>query len=187
MSLPSPQTAAADLDPAILEPLLDMIMDASPALPNETEQDRATRRNVARLAVLALRPTDPFQAMLAAQTVAAHYAIMDAFRRAAPLDVPDNVAARLRSNAVSLTRTMHATMRRLREQQGLIAPKPAATPTHPAQPAPTPPSRPTPMPVVRTGGPAAPRWEKGQRSAAVIPGKTPSAPAERVAIPARTA
>ncbi len=129
MSLPSPQTAAAaDLDPAILEPLLDMIMDSSPALPNDTEKDRATRRNVARLAVLALRPTDPFQAMLAAQTVAGHYAIMDAFRRAAPLDVPDNVAARLRSNAVSLTRTMHATMRRLREQQGLIAPKPAKPP-----------------------------------------------------------
>ena len=129
-----PPPAPPNLDPALLEHLLDTIVEAIPAGDNDTDQTRATRRTAARLALLALKPTDAFQAMLAAQAVTFHYAIMDAFRRAAQPDLPPAMAARQRSNAATLSRTMQATLRTLRQHQAPPAeaqaqrPRPSAPP-----------------------------------------------------------
>lgn len=125
--------ATEALDPALLEHLLDTIVEAIPAGDNDTDQTRATRRTAARLALLALKPTDAFQAMLAAQAVTFHYAIMDAFRRAAQPDLPPAMAARQRSNAATLSRTMQATLRTLRQHQ---APPAEAQPSRPRPSAP---------------------------------------------------
>ena len=127
--VPTMSAAPEALDPALLEHLLDTIVEAIPAGDNDTDQTRATRRTAARLALLALKPTDAFQAMLAAQAVTFHYAIMDAFRRAAQPDLPPAMAARQRSNAATLSRTMQATLRTLRQHQ---------TPPAEAQPKPRP-------------------------------------------------
>ncbi|HEY6433906.1 MAG TPA: hypothetical protein VIZ17_18145 [Acetobacteraceae bacterium] len=123
MSLPATTT---DLDPTFLDHLLDTILGSIPTRPDDTEQTRATRRHAARLALLALKPADPFAAMLAAQAIAAHYAVMDNLRRAAQPEVPDATATRLRGNAATLTRTMHATLRALHKHQ--------APPAEPATP-----------------------------------------------------
>ena len=139
MSLP----ATTDLDPAFLDHLLDTILESIPTRPDDTEQTRATRRHAARLALLALKPADPFAAMLAAQAIAAHYAVMDNLRRAAQPDVSDHTATRLRGNAATLARTMHATLRALHKHQAPPA-EPATPRTTPnrAPPKPKQPSRP---------------------------------------------
>ena len=123
----------ADLPADLLDHLLDTIIAAIPAAPDDTDQLRATRRHVARLALLALQPTDAFQAMLAAQAVAAHYAVMDNLRRAAQPDLAPAMAARLRANAASVARMMQATVRSLQKQQA-----PADAPRARRAPTPTP-------------------------------------------------
>ena len=116
MPVPAPQPNT-DLDPDFLEQLLDTIIETIQAGADDTDRARAARRHAARLALLALRPADPFQAMLAAQAIAAHYAIMDAFRRAMQPDLAPAMAARLRANAATLARMMQATLRTLRQHQ----------------------------------------------------------------------
>ena len=129
----TPDTLPADL----LDHLLDTIVAAIPAGPDDTDQTRAARRHIARLALLALQPRDAFQAMLAAQAVAAHYAVMDNLRRAAQPDLAPAMAARLRANAASVARMMQATVRSLQKQQAPAgAPRPDAQPR--ARRAPTP-------------------------------------------------
>ncbi len=116
MPAPAPQPNT-ELDPDFLEQLLDTIAETMQASAKDTDRARAARRSAARLALLALRPGDPFQAMLAAQAIAAHYAIMDAFRRAMQPDLAPAMAARLRASAATLARTMEATLRTLRQHQ----------------------------------------------------------------------
>ena len=122
---PTPDALPSDL----LEHLLDTVTAAIPTAPDDTDQLRATRRQVARLALLALQPKDAFQAMLAAQAVAAHYAVMDNLKRAAQPDLAPAMAARLRANAASVARMMQAAIRSLQKQQAPAgAPRPTAQP-----------------------------------------------------------
>jgi hypothetical protein len=139
-------TAAEPLDPALIEHLLDSIVEAIPAGANDTEQTRAIRRNAARLALLALKPTDAFQAMLAAQAVAAHYAVMDAYRLAAQPDLAPAMTARMRSNAATLSRTMQATLRTLHKHQA--PPAEAKAQPSPRSPAQSRPAKPAPRPLL---------------------------------------
>ncbi len=75
--------------------------------------------------------------MLAAQAVAAHYAVMDNLRRAAQPDLAPAMAARLRANAASVARMMQATVRSLQKQQAPAdAPRPATQPRARRAPAP---------------------------------------------------
>ncbi len=110
-----PSSPAAALDPGFLECLIDTIVETIPA--GDTDISGAVRRHVARLALVALCPTDLFQAMLAAQVIAAHVAIMDAFRRALQPELAPAMAARLRANATSVARMMQTTLRTLRQAQ----------------------------------------------------------------------
>ncbi len=137
MSLP-----ATDLDPAFLDHLLDTILESITTRPDDTDQTHATRRHAARLALLALKPADPFAAMLAAQAIAAHYAVMDNLRRAAQPDVADHTVTRMRGNAATLTRTMHATLRALHKHQAPPAEPRTTSQPRPRQPRPAQPSRP---------------------------------------------
>ncbi len=138
----------------LLEHLLDTIVAAIPTAPEDTDQLCATRRQAARLALLALQPQNAFQAMLAAQAIAAHHAVMDNLKRAAQPDLAPAMAARLRANAASVARMMQATVRCLQKQQTPAdAPRPRrttapprllvpATPQPIADPPHAPPSRP---------------------------------------------
>ncbi len=145
MPLPTPtnpNSTPTTLDPALIDNLLDTILESIPHTLNDKPETRAAHRNTARLALLALKPTDPFAALLAAQTIAAHYAVMDNLRRAAQPDVSDHTATRLRGNAGTLNRAMHATLKALHQHQN----PPAAT-TTPATKGPAPlqpPARATP-------------------------------------------
>ena len=107
------------LDPAMMDQLLDTVVGPVPS--RDADSAYAARRSAARLAIQALRPADSFAAMLAAQAIAAHYAIMDAFRRAIDPDLPPAMAARLRANAASLARMMQATLRTLRQHHNQLA------------------------------------------------------------------
>ena len=130
MSPPTTETTTPDPIPAdLLEHLLDTIVAAIPTAPDDTDQLRATRRSASRLALLALQPQNAFQAMLAAQAVAAHHAVMDNLKRAAQPDLAPAMAARLRANAASVARMMQATIRTLQKQQApAVAPRPVAQP-----------------------------------------------------------
>jgi hypothetical protein len=130
-----------DLDPSFLEHLIDTIVIAMP----EYGVPFSTIRDAACLALLALKPANPFQGMLAVQVIVAHYGIMDCFRRAADPMLPAATAARLRANAVALSRNMRTTLQTLQQQQAAAtdqepAPPPAPSvraSTRPAKPAPT--------------------------------------------------
>ncbi len=140
-------TSQHPLPAHLLEHLLDTIIAAIPATPEDTDQLRAARRDIARLALLALQPQDAFQAMLAAQAVAAHHAVMDNLKRAAQPDLAPAMAARLRANAASVARMMQATIRSLQKQQ---------TPADAPRPATQPPARRAPAPALRLPLPAEP-------------------------------
>lgn len=163
MSAAAPQAGqsavAPHLEPDFLEHLLDTIVEAIPAgdLPTPA---RITIRNAARLALLALQPADAFQAMLAAQAVATHYAIMDAFRRANDAQLTPAMAARQRGNAATLSRTMQATLRTLRQLQA-APPAPAEPRARPA-PGPEAPTAPN-EPRVGLGNPGRPDMTLPQR------------------------
>ncbi len=132
MSRPTPPVLGSELDPGFLDHVLDTLIETIPAGDDDTGQTRAARRQVAGMAVQALCPADAFQAMLAAQAIAAHHAIIDAFSRAMQPDLAPAMAARLRANAATLARMMQATLRTLRQQQAeasddTAAPQPAPT------------------------------------------------------------
>ncbi|HEX5328494.1 MAG TPA: hypothetical protein VFW75_17700 [Acetobacteraceae bacterium] len=146
MPQPVPPATPA-LDPAFLELLLDSLAETLPRAEPDTEQARAARRQAARLALEAMHPAEPLAAMLAAQAIAAHHAIMDGFRRAMQPELPPAVAARLRANATSLARMMQVTLRTLQARQA-----PEDAPGEATVPAPAPIARPSRAPR-RTAAP----------------------------------
>ncbi|HZZ57692.1 MAG TPA: hypothetical protein VFE31_07660 [Opitutaceae bacterium] len=173
MSLPAPADLdattpdATALDPALLDHLVDTILESVPHQLNDTPETRAARRNATRLVLIALKPADPFAAMLAAQAITAHYAVMDNLRRAAQPDVSDHAVTRLRGNAGALARGMHATLGALHKHHAQPVPaKPAPRPT--PQPRPRKPEHAprllvpaTPIPDPEHAPPSRPyrRWE----------------------------
>jgi hypothetical protein len=144
----------APFDPVTLEAILRATLDTLPVNPRASAEETAILHQAARLAVAALGPRDPWEAMLAARATAAHYAAMEAFRRAMQPDLPDAMAVRLRSNAVALSRLASSTVRELAQLQ-------AARPSDPAsaQPASTQPlaaaSHTQPAPQARPAVPQA--------------------------------
>ncbi|HLB97195.1 MAG TPA: hypothetical protein VJK90_06000, partial [Acetobacteraceae bacterium] len=69
------QTSAEPLtlDPATFNTMLRSTIEALPHHPHATAEARAERCDAAFLAISALRPRDPLEAMLAARTIALHY------------------------------------------------------------------------------------------------------------------
>jgi hypothetical protein len=95
--------------------ILSATLDTLPVDPNP-EVARA-QREAATAALAALRPRDAVEAMFAAQAVAAHYAAMECFGRAAQPEVSDQVGMRLLGTAVALSRLAADQVRALERRQ----------------------------------------------------------------------
>jgi hypothetical protein len=106
-----------ELDPATLADMLRSTVAARPVDPDASPEDLDAQRQAALLAVTALCPRDPMEAMLAARIVSAHHAAMECFRRAARHDIDDNAELRLQGKAISLANLALRTLRELRKCQ----------------------------------------------------------------------
>jgi hypothetical protein len=72
----------------------------------------------------AFQPRTAIEAMLAAQAIATHHAIMECYFRAMQRDIPEELAIRVRANAVGLTRAMDVNLRMLGRLQDKPVPPP---------------------------------------------------------------
>jgi hypothetical protein len=134
------------LDPSISQHLLwDTLETLTPPGEDNADQQQTRDRAVAGM-LEALNPATPFQAMIASHVVALHHGAMGCYRWAMQTDPTTLTAARLRRDAMAMTRTMMATARDLLRMQAAAAPPapPAAAP--PAPPAAAPPAPPAAAP-----------------------------------------
>jgi hypothetical protein len=119
--------APVGLSPAVLNCLLRQLVAALPAdgLAPEVAAENA---EAAREMFFAMRPGDAAEAAAAVSAVAAHFAAMDQFARAARPGLTDETVLRLRAGANACSRAVVAALRALRRI-------PAAAPKrHPAPP-----------------------------------------------------
>jgi hypothetical protein len=91
---------------AFLAVLLDTLAETIPA-----GQDREAGLTIARTLLEALRPADSKEAAQAARAIAAHFAAMDGFARAAKPGMSDETVIKLRSNALAASRLSDALAR----------------------------------------------------------------------------
>jgi len=113
------------LDPATRSTLLQTIVDCLPQIPNASEAERTTRRAAAFALVETLAPTDPVEAMIAAEAIAAHYASINAYRNAARCDLPYDLQLRYLTKGASLARLSTAKRRELLRHQAVRSTLPA--------------------------------------------------------------
>lgn len=97
--------------------LIDMIAKTIPADAGQSESPRETRLAIARTLLEAWSPADAMEGMLAAHAIAAYFAAMDSFARAAGPGVSDEKAVRLRGNAVAAGRVFDNLLRTLRRKR----------------------------------------------------------------------
>jgi hypothetical protein len=128
MNPPATQTPTLPLDPAILAAMQCAILDALPPHPGASETDKAAQREGALAFLAALLPRNPLEATIAAGIVAAHYAAMDCFRRAARGDLSVDLHLRTMGKAIALCRMIDRAMRDLARRQGGLGVQPAARP-----------------------------------------------------------
>jgi hypothetical protein len=119
------QTPSLDL--ASLNATVRTTIDALPVNPDTAPEERNDLRQAVLLAIADLGPTNLWEAMFAAQATTAHYAMMEAFRRAALPDLPDAMVIRLHGTALSLARLATASLRELRQAQATTATRSAAS------------------------------------------------------------
>ncbi len=150
------------LDLATLNTLLRSTLDALPHHKLATPEEIAQTRDAAILLVAALAPRDPTEAALAGRYVAAHHAMMEAFRCAAQPDLSAALVLRFQGKAVALSRVVTLTLRELEQRQQRPARPKAAAPALPD---------PRPQPAPQAAPPARP-----QTSAAPPTGRTPAPP-----------
>jgi hypothetical protein len=146
-----PQPVPNPLSPATLDVLLNDTMDSLPHHPQATAAEKTTRREAAGIAVASLRPRDPFEAMLAAGIIAAHYHMMDSMRCAVRPELPAELHLRFVGRGIALSNLMMTMQRDLEQRQTREALRPVGLPV------PVPGPRPEPVPVAaRTEPPPAP-------------------------------
>ena len=102
---------------AFITLLIGTLVRTIPTTADQTEADRAVNLSIVRTMIEAFHPSDPMEAAEAARAVAAHFAAMDSFARAARLGVADEKAVRLRANALAAGRVFSATLQNHRRQQ----------------------------------------------------------------------
>ena len=142
---PTPTAAQQNpLDLATLNTMLRAALDTVPHHPQASADEIATQREAVMLAIAALRPRDPLEAMLAGRYVATHHAVMEAFRCAALPDFPPVLVLRFQAKAIALSHLMDVTLRELTGRQ-------QNAPVCPAElPAPMPAPRPQTLPGPQT-------------------------------------
>ncbi len=105
---------------AFITLLIGTLVRTIPTAPDQTEADRAANLSIVsivRAMIEAFHTADPVEAAEAARAVAAHFAAMDNFARAAKPGVADEKAVRLRANALAAGRVFSATLQNHRRQQ----------------------------------------------------------------------
>src|SRR5580700_1351335 len=167
------QTSAEPLtlDPATFNTMLRSTIEALPHHPHATAEARAERCDAAFLAISALRPRDPLEAMLAARIIALHYHAMYNLACCLQPNTPSDVRLRCRGRGESLGRQsdkMRAEY--LHDQQTNQARRPAGLPASAAVAvAPEPQPQPQPAPQAVADPTAAPP------TARATPNRTPTA------------
>jgi hypothetical protein len=144
MNVPADGTGDT-LAPAVADYLLGMLEGSLPPI-DDAEKAQA-RRTAIRAAFLAMRPGNPTEGMLAAETIATHHTILNCYRVALQPETDPTEAARARSSAATLSRVRLATLRVL--QTRLRRQRRGSRPGHPAAPK-RPPRR---NPRLRRSGP----------------------------------
>jgi hypothetical protein len=142
------QTSAEPLtlDPATFNTMLRSTIEALPHHPHATAEARAERCDAAFLAISALRPRDPLEAMLAARIIALHYHAMYNLACCLQPNTPSDLQLRCQGRGESLGRQsdkMRAEY--LHNQQTNPARRPAGLPASAAV-APEPQPQPQPAP-----------------------------------------
>ena len=112
-------------NPAFLALLIDALAKTIPADPDQNAAGREAGLAMARTLLEAWQPADAMEAALAARAIAAHFAAMDSFARAAKPGVSDEKAVRLRVNAIAAGRMFDRQFQICRRQR---QPAPARTP-----------------------------------------------------------
>ena len=97
---------------AFLVLLLDTLAETIPA-----GQDREAGLTIARALLEALHPADAKEAAQAARAIAAHFAAMDGFARAAKPGMSDETVIKLRGNALAASRLSDALVRPRQQPQ----------------------------------------------------------------------
>jgi hypothetical protein len=143
------QTSAEPLplDPATFNTMLRSTVEALPNPPRATAEERAQQREAAFLAIAALHPRDPLEAMLAARIVALHFHAMYNLACATQPNVPGDLQLRCQGRALQLGRQSDMMRAEYLNRQETEAPRrPAGLPASAApEPQPQPQSQPEPQ------------------------------------------
>jgi hypothetical protein len=111
---PAPDSADVDeFDTLFAADLMEMVFDTMRLHTNDDPDRQANRRKAAVAAVAAMKQPDPMGMMLAAHAVAAHFAVMECFRRAMLAVNDPGAATRMHRNAALLSRMMLDTVKGL--------------------------------------------------------------------------
>ena len=182
------QTSAEPLtlDPATFNTMLRSTIEALPHHPHATAEARAERCDAAFLAISALRPRDPLEAMLAARIVALHYHAMYNLACCLQPNTPGDLQLRCQARGESLGRQsdkMRAEY--LHNQQTNPARRPAGLPASAAvAPEPQPQPQPAPQAADPTEAPPTARATPNPIPAA-RPGAAPPARPLKAPVPTR--
>jgi hypothetical protein len=180
------QTSAEPLtlDPATFNTMLRSTIEALPHHPHATAEARAERCDAAFLAISALRPRDPLEAMLAARIIALHYHAMYNLACCLQPNTPGDLQLRCQARGESLGRQsdkMRAEY--LHNQQTNPARRPAGLPASAAV-APEPQPQPAPQAADPTEAPPTARATPNPIPAA-RPGAAPPARPLKAPVPTR--
>lgn len=116
------------LDPATFKTMLHGVVDALPHHPQAKPEEIAALREAAYLAISALRPRDPLEAMLAARIISAHFHAMHSLACAVQPNLPPALQLRHQGRAVALSLLTDASLRNLLNRQTAPARQPQGLP-----------------------------------------------------------
>ena len=177
------QTGAEPLpiDPATFETMLGCTVEALPYPPRATAEQRAQRRKAAYLAIAALHPRDPLEAMLAARIVVLHFHAMHNFACAIQPNVPGELQLRCQARAQALGRQSDKMRDDYLYRQDNEQPRqPLGLPAS-ALITPQPQPQPQPAPQAAAAAPTPPPTAETPPKPAPAPHTAPAAPAARPA------
>lgn len=135
---PTPNPADDPFARVFAKRLLKTLAAAMPTDRSDDATSREENQQAMHALFTSLNPCDPAEAQLAAIAIAAASAAMDNFIRANQPGVSNDMALRLRGNALNAGRTYSAMLRSLRGPQPrktVAKPAPAAAPEPPPRPA----------------------------------------------------
>jgi hypothetical protein len=132
---PASDEPDSPLSRIFIRSLLQSLSAALPANGGDSQDIVADRWEAAREMFFAMQPRNPIEAALAARAVAAHFATMDMYARAAAPGTSDEKALRLRGSAIAASRSFDTALRTLEKRQtksrepakAPVPPGPAAT------------------------------------------------------------